>query len=130
MRRILICGDRNWVNGPFIFHTLSKIQQEQGVEVVIEGEANGADKLGATAARMLNVPVLKFPANWQKHGKSAGPIRNRKQLKEGAPDLVLAFHNDIANSKGTKDMVRISLQAKIETHVYTEQGEVQVVLKG
>lgn len=33
------------------------------------------------------------------------PIRNKQMLDEGKPDLVLAFHTDIENSKGTKNMI-------------------------
>lgn len=53
-------------------------------------------------AEELNIPFKPFPANWTKHGKAAGPIRNREMLDEN-PDLVLAFHTDIENSKGTAD---------------------------
>jgi hypothetical protein len=128
-RRVLICGDRNWTNGVFIAHVLSDVLFTQGIDVVIEGEARGADKLGAAAARQLHIPedhILKFPADWKKYKLAAGPIRNRQQFNEGKPDLVLAFHNDIANSKGTKDMVKVAMKAGVETHVYTEEGEVNV----
>jgi hypothetical protein len=93
------------------------------IDVVIEGEARGADTMGRLAAEDFGIPVLKFPANWGVYGKVAGPIRNRQMLSEGRPDLVLAFHNDIANSRGTKDMVKAAMKAGIETHVWTEQGE-------
>jgi hypothetical protein len=129
VRRVLICGDRNWTNGRLIFTTLAAVRDNEGVEVVIEGDARGADKLGGAAATSLGIPVLKFPADWAKHGKAAGPIRNRKQFKEGRADLVLAFHNDIASSKGTKDMVRVAMVSGCETHVFTENGEVNVRLR-
>ena len=82
--RILICGDRNWTNFQLILDTLSKIQQERGIEVVIEGEAAGADTLGRLAAERLGIPVDKFPALWRTYGLKAGPIRNRQMLKPRA----------------------------------------------
>lgn len=131
--RVLICGDRNWTNAKFIVDVLTIIHKSAPVDVVIEGEARGADRFGALAARMIGLPenrILKFPANWTKHGKAAGPIRNRQMLTEGKPDLVLAFHNDIANSKGTKDMVRCAMKAGIETRVFAEgKGEINVRLR-
>lgn len=130
-RRVLVCGDRNWTNGVLIREKLAEIMAGPGIEVVIEGEARGADSLSRLAALSLGIPearILKFPADWKAHPKSAGPIRNRKQLKEGKPDLGLAFHDDLANSKGTKDMVRCLLRAGIETHVYTQKGEANVRL--
>jgi hypothetical protein len=132
MRRVLVCGDREWTNGRLIREKLEAILIAEGIEVLIEGEARGADKLSAYAALSLGIPegrIMRFPADWTKYKKAAGPIRNRKQLKEGAPDLGLAFHNDLANSIGTKDMVRLLLKAGIETHVYTERGEVNVRAK-
>lgn len=131
-RRVLVCGDRNWNNGQLIREKLAEIMAGPGIEVLIEGEARGADIMSRQAAESLGIPqgsILRFPADWNKNGKAAGPIRNRKQLNDGKPDLGLAFHNDLANSKGTKDMVRLLLKAGIETHVFTEKGEVNVRCK-
>lgn len=50
---------------------------------------------------MMGFPVERYPADWERYGKRAGPIRNRKMLDQG-PDLVVAFGGD----KGTADCVR------------------------
>lgn len=86
---------------------------------VIEGEANGADLLGRRAAEELGLPLIPVKAEWDKFGKSAGPIRNRKMLtlEIGKPELVLAFHDDIENSKGTKDMVQLAQLKGIEYRI-------------
>lgn len=123
--RVLICGDRNWENFQLIIDTLSKIQQERGVEVVIEGEAKGADTCGKVAAERLGIPVEPHPALWRKYGLKAGPIRNREMLKDGRPTLVLAFHNYIENSKGTKDMVNTARAAGVPVHIITEREKKQ-----
>lgn len=116
--RILFCGDRNWTNYKFIVDIISEMKPT----VVIEGEARGADSMARDAAEYFGIPVLAFPADWNTHGKAAGPIRNSQMLKEGKPDLVVAFHNDIKNSKGTKDMVTKARSKDIKVYVYTEQG--------
>ena len=41
-------------------------------------------------------------------------------LNEGNPDLILAFHNDIENSKGTKNMVMQAKKRGIKTIVIME----------
>ena len=56
-------------------------------------------------AKQLGFEVREYPAKWDEHGKAAGPIRNRQMFDSEKPELVIAFHNDLANSKGTKDMV-------------------------
>jgi hypothetical protein len=124
--RVLICGDRNWKDYKLIKVTLSAIPD---VSLVIEGECRGADVFGKAAALSLGIPVEKYPADWNAHGKAAGPIRNRLMLDAGKPDLVLAFHDDIEHSKGTKDMKNVAESAGIEVRVITHETTNQL-LKG
>jgi predicted Rossmann-fold nucleotide-binding protein len=51
-----------------------------------------------------------FPANWPKHGKGAGFIRNQQMLNEGKPDLMIAF----PGGKGTADMIEKAIKAGIK----------------
>jgi hypothetical protein len=115
--RLLICGDREWTDLQLIRKAVKSLLPY--LTEIIEGEARGADSLGKKVAEDLNIPVLKFPADWAKYGKSAGPIRNQQMLDEGKPDIVFAFHNDIEHSKGTKDMVTRARKANIKTVVFT-----------
>jgi hypothetical protein len=118
--RILVCGDRNWTDYDMIAEALFQEAFVKFQDVtVIEGEARGADSLAARAAVDLALKVERYPAQWKKYGKAAGAIRNQQMLDEGRPDLVLAFHDDIEHSKGTKDMVRRARLAGIETRVIT-----------
>ena len=81
--------------------------------IVIHGDCRGADKMAGVVAEKLGMEVIPFPAKWEKHGRSAGPIRNQQMLDEGKPDKVIAFHQDIDNSKGTKNMIKIAEKAGI-----------------
>ena len=130
MERVLVCGDRNWTDPIIIMNELVKVMGNQGIEVVIEGEANGADTLGRQAAERLGLTVLKFPADWRKHGRSAGPIRNQQMLKEGRPTLVLAFHPFLKNSKGTKHMVDIAMKAGIPVKIFDGKDKPLVQIQG
>lgn len=130
MERVLVCGDRNWTDPIIIMNELVKVMGNQGIEVVIEGEANGADTLGRQAAERLGLTVLKFPADWRKHGRSAGPIRNQQMLKEGRPTLVLAFHPFLKNSKGTKHMVDIAMKAGIPVKIFDGKKKPLVQIQG
>ncbi len=114
--KVLCCGDRNWNNRRIIMRELSNFSYDT---IIIEGEARGADTISRLASEYLQLEVLKFPADWNKYGKSAGPIRNRQMLDQ-KPDLVLAFHNDIENSKGTKDCVKEARRRGIKIRVITE----------
>jgi hypothetical protein len=58
---------------------------------------------------LLNIYVKEFPADWETHAKAAGPIRNRRMLEEGKPELVLAFKNGIDHTLsrgGTENTVK------------------------
>jgi hypothetical protein len=89
---------------------------------VIHGGAPGLDNMaGEVATEILGVSKVEvFPADWTRLGNAAGPVRNRQMLEE-SPDLVVAFHNDLwGKSKGTKDMVLISREAKIPVYLISE----------
>jgi len=116
--RILFCGDRSWTN----YKVICDVMIEHQPTVVIEGGANGADSLALEAAEAFDVRVQSFPAEWDKYGKAAGPIRNTRMLNEGKPDLVIAFHDDLQNSRGTLDMVNQTQKRKIPLKVYNSKG--------
>ncbi len=115
--RVLICGDREWVDDGKIDKVLRELHGTEKVELVIEGGARGADSIGRQVATKIGIPVMEFPANWTFYKKAAGPIRNGWMLTFGKPDLILAFHANLHDSKGTKDMVRRAHNADIEVRL-------------
>ena len=115
---VLVTGDRNWTNYAFIHRRLRDLPPGS---VVIEGEARGADRLARRAAEAEGFEVRPFPAAWDTHGRAAGPIRNREMLAQ-KPDLVIGFHDNIAASKGTADMLRIAESAGVPTELWDSSG--------
>lgn len=102
--KVLVCGSRYWDDLPMIKARLREIPAYP-VASLIHGGCKGADLQAAEAARILGFKSIQmFPANWIRDGPAAGPIRNRLMLDEN-PDIVLAFHDDYENSKGTRDLV-------------------------
>lgn len=103
----------------------SRLRKE---DIVIHGAARGADSMAGRIAKEIGCEVLAFPAHWEHkgcpadckeiEGKIAGNIRNGKMLKEGKPELVLAFHVDIEHSRGTKDMIRRAKWAKVPVELF------------
>jgi hypothetical protein len=69
-------------------------------------------------ARELGLSFRCYRAEWSVYGLKAGPIRNQKMLDEGKPDLVMAFHNDLGNSRGTADMIRRAKRAGVRVELY------------
>ncbi len=65
------------------------------------GNEYGADFLGEVFAKKYHFPIEEFPADWNKNGKAAGPIRNEEMAKVATH--LIAFHDGV--SKGTKSMI-------------------------
>lgn len=122
----LVCGDRNWIDERLVSLTLVRLMQEAGLRpediTIIDGVARGADTCGFLSGKELGMHSERYPANWDKFGRRAGPIRNQQMLAEGKPTRVLAFHDDIENSKGTKNMVMIARKAGIPTEVFSHDS--------
>lgn len=96
--RVLVCGGRDYTDAGHIHQELAACRPT----VIIEGGAKGADAQASNYGVLHNIKVETYVANWQLHGKAAGPIRNGEMLRVGQPDLVLAF----PGGRGTADMVR------------------------
>lgn len=105
MKRVLICGSRTWNKIDVIASVVEKLPEGS---VVIQGDAAGADTIAKACAQERGLEVLSFPANWEKHGKSAGPIRNKEMLYKGEPNLVIAFIDTLSDSVGTNNMIDLA----------------------
>jgi hypothetical protein len=92
--------------------------------VLIEGGAQGADACAAKWAddhrirgAMKLVEHQQYRADWDKYGKAAGVIRNAQMLRDGKPNLVVAFTDDLTTSRGTRNMVEQARKAGVDTWV-------------
>lgn len=107
--RVLVCGGRDFEDYQFAQEKLDKLHRSIDITHVISGHAKGADQLGEMWAEENCTPFTCYPANWDKHRKAAGPIRNQQMLDEGKPDVVLAF----PGGRGTADMVKRAKKAGV-----------------
>lgn len=64
---------------------------------IVSGGARGADAMAESYAKAHGFPCTVYPADWEKHGRKAGFLRNR-QIVDHA-DMVLALWD--GESKGT-----------------------------
>lgn len=98
MMKIIIAGSRNIQNKKLIFETLDKYKDK--ITEVVCGEATGVDIIGKEWGLKNNIPIKSFPAEWDKYGRMAGPIRNM-DMGDYA-DYLIAFWD--GQSVGTKHM--------------------------
>lgn len=107
--KILVCGGRNYSNRSQLYKMLDGIHGLWGITEVMHGGASGADSLAAEWANFNLNGSTAYPADWETHGKKAGPIRNSLMLGIGQPDLVVAFEG----GRGTADMVSKAKRAGV-----------------
>ena len=115
---VLVCGDRDWDDELLMCLALDVCAdecEEGAIPTIIEGGCRGADSMAGEIAYDNHWFMDEYEADWTEYGTHAGPIRNQQMLDEGEPDLVLAFHDDIEKSKGTKDMLRRAIKAGVPT---------------
>ena len=108
---LLVCGSRDWPRGMFADPIGAAIEWLAHMDdpTLIHGNAPGADLAARDYARAHHgrIRIEKYPADWQTHGKAAGPIRNQQMIDQGCPWVVWAFvTKPLAESRGTADMVR------------------------
>ena len=116
--RLIIAGSRDFDNYNLLekacVNYLDTIIQDRNIKVrIVSGCAKGADTLGELFARTFGYPIKKFPADWDKHGKAAGPIRN-KQMAEYANTCIVFCRN---KSRGSLNMVHQAMEEGISVNL-------------
>ena len=108
--RVIVCGGRSYDDRSAVYAALDRLHVDTPLVRLIHGAATGADTLAHEWAVERGIMDEAFPANWEKNGRAAGPIRNKAMIILGKPHLVVAF----PGGHGTADMVRRARAAGIE----------------
>jgi len=107
--KIIVCGGRDFTDYKYINSNLDALHQSQPITCVVHGDARGVDRAAAQWATKNKIMVIPYPADWNKYGNSAGPIRNTLMLKEERPEAVVAF----PGGAGTDHMKKITKRENI-----------------
>jgi len=112
--KIIIAGSRSFTNysllSTHLDHLFSRCVKE--IEIV-SGTARGADQMGEHYARWHAIPVRRFRADWDTHGKSAGYRRN-KEMAQFA-DALVAFWD--GSSRGTSHMIDLAREHGLRVRI-------------
>lgn len=116
--KVVFSGARDWSNSAAVRRELKKLIAKHGTThlVIISGKAPGLDTIAKIQCDNANVHCAEVGALWNTRYKSAGPQRNRIMLALG-PNEVIAFHENIRKSSGTKDCVNQAKKLGIKTRV-------------
>lgn len=107
--KTIVAGSRSFDD----YGLLKSVCDEFDITEVVSGTARGADRLGERYARENNIYVKRYPANWDKHGKAAGYIRNKEMAKYA--DRLIAFWD--FKSKGTRHMIDLAEKENLEIKI-------------
>lgn len=97
--KLIIAGSRTLELQPELISGLIDLLKLNPSEIV-SGKAKGVDVSGERYAYYELLPMKPFPADWETHGKAAGPIRN-KQMADYADVLLLIWDGQ---SRGSANM--------------------------
>ncbi len=96
----LICGGRDFADEIMFEDAMGDLMRHYGhPSRIVHGAATGADSMAGDLGERLSVDVVTCPADWKKHGRAAGPIRNKEMLAH-KPAKVIAF----PGGRGTQNM--------------------------
>lgn len=131
--RILITGSRAWTDKKTIERAIIDAIDSHGSHLmshddhgptlrwdqitIVHGAARGADHIAGRIATVWGMRVEEHPADWDTHGKSAGPIRNTEMVRLGA-DVCLAFPTE--RSVGTRHCMSLAHAAGIPVRSYEQ----------
>ena len=103
--RLIVAGSRDlgWAE-PWLVEQLDRLALPLRPSVVLHGGCRGVDQVGGRWAHGHDILVKEFVADWAKHGKAAGPRRNRAMAADA--DALIAFRPKGKGSPGTTNMVR------------------------
>ena len=120
--KVIIAGGRDFNDVKLledsVGRTLEVKLRTTPIEIVC-GRANGADTLGEVYALDRGIKLKYFPADWDKHGKKAGYLRNEQMAKYA--DALIAFWD--GKSKGTDSMIKLAKKHNLKTKVVRYESE-------
>lgn len=96
--KVIIAGGRDFVPAQVHFNWLSSVLKSIKATEIVSGGCSGADKFGERAANHYKLALKVFPADWNTHGKAAGPMRNEEMAKYADACILLP------GGRGTADM--------------------------
>lgn len=110
--RVLITGSREWTEREAVEEPLLAYYMFYGDNlVVVHGDCpTGADRIAKEFCDEMDIKQDPHPANWNRYGRSAGPLRNQKMVGLGA-DICLAY--PLGKSQGTRGCMKLAREAGI-----------------
>lgn len=112
--KTIIAGSRDIENYMLVKQAIALSGFKDQITEVVSGGARGIDRLGERYAKEEGIACAVFPADWDKWGKAAGPIRN-SEMADYADALIAIWDGD---SRGTKHMIDTARKKGLKVFVF------------
>lgn len=113
--KIAFSGGRNATIHWWIADTVRKaISSEDEIEILVGDCPTGIDLFVREYCKQAEVTYTVFVADWDNHGKAAGPIRNAELVKDA--NILIAFWD--GKSKGTLSAITEATKNHIPVKIY------------
>lgn len=109
--RVVVAGGRDYIltkSDIEKLDTLSPMFSE-----LVSGGCKGVDVQGEAWAKLNDIPIKRFPAEWTTYGLRAGPIRNAEMAEYA--DAVVLF----PGGKGTLNMKSEARKKRLTIYDYS-----------
>lgn len=132
MTTLLVTGSRHFTDEDLVRKAIDAelAFARSGSFMLVVGDCpSGADLFAQRAAERHSgvITVVRFIANWDKNGKAAGPIRNKRMVdfvkERDGSKLCLSFWKDGQLNAGTRNCVALAQEAGIEVYRFHEPVE-------
>jgi hypothetical protein len=110
--KTIIAGGRNIFNRMTLLEAIRACPWE--ITEIVSGGASGVDAMAEEYAVKRGIDLAVIKAEWDTHGKSAGPIRNRK-MAEISESLLAIWDGE---SRGTANMISIARSHNLMVYVH------------
>jgi hypothetical protein len=118
MLRVLICGGRYWTGHRLIDNVISILKANHGNDIaIIHGACSGVDAIAGQVATKYQLTVWSEPAKW-----------DALMICRYKPNLVVAFHANLKESKGTRDMLEKADNFDIPTLIINRTSHLQLLV--
>jgi hypothetical protein len=117
--RVAIVGSRRYAAMDAVTRFIEGLKRKHPRAVVVSGAAAGVDRHAARVAWGNMLAVEEFPADWDRHGRRAGFLRNVAMID--TVDYVVAFWDHF--SRGTAHSICIAHEQGKLAAVFGDNGQ-------
>lgn len=113
--KVAIVGSRDYADLEAVREYVNALPVDT---VIVSGGARGVDRCAEEAAKARGMTTDIHRADWAKHGKAAGVMRNHDIVANA--DRVVAFWD--GKSKGTAHTISLALQCDMDVEIIASRA--------